>query len=48
MKLDFTRLANEIKLGDYIFISTAEERNKGRTKLLFYLTLLKLLWVRFT
>ena len=28
----FTRLANEIKLGNYIFISTAEERNKGRTK----------------
>lgn len=28
----FTRLANEIKLGDYIYISTAEERNKGRTK----------------
>ena len=28
----FTRLANEIKLGDFIFISTAEERNKGRTK----------------
>ena len=28
----FTRLANEIKLGDYIYISSAEERNKGRTK----------------
>lgn len=28
----FTRLANDIKLGDYIYISTAEERNKGRTK----------------
>ena len=28
----FTRLANEIRLGDYIYISTAEERNKGRTK----------------
>lgn len=28
----FTKLANDIKLGDYIFISTAEERNKGRTK----------------
>ena len=28
----FTRLANQIKLGDYIFISNAEERNKGRTK----------------
>ena len=28
----FTRLANEIKLGDFIYISTAEERNKGRTK----------------
>ncbi|MGB6327465.1 MAG: ribonuclease III [Halarcobacter sp.] len=28
----FTKLANEIKLGDYIFISNAEERNKGRTK----------------
>ena len=28
----FTRLANDIKLGDYIYISSAEERNKGRTK----------------
>jgi len=28
----FTRLANKIKLGEYIFISNAEERNKGRTK----------------
>lgn len=28
----FTKLANDINLGDYIFISTAEERNKGRTK----------------
>ncbi|MFY9074025.1 ribonuclease III [Malaciobacter mytili] len=28
----FTKLANEIRLGDYIYISTAEERNKGRTK----------------
>lgn len=28
----FTKLANEINLGDYIFISNAEERNKGRTK----------------
>ncbi|MBS9782195.1 MAG: ribonuclease III [Arcobacter sp.] len=28
----FTKLANDIKLGDYIFISSAEERNKGRTK----------------
>ena len=28
----FTKLANEIKLGEYIFISSAEERNKGRTK----------------
>ncbi len=28
----FTKLANEIKLGDYIFISNAEERNKGRSK----------------
>lgn len=28
----FTKLANEIKLGEYIFISNAEERNKGRTK----------------
>lgn len=28
----FTKLAKEIKLGDYIFISTAEERNKGRGK----------------
>jgi ribonuclease III len=28
----FTRLANDIKLGDFIYISTAEERNKGRTK----------------
>ena len=28
----FTRLANEIKLGDFIYISSAEERNKGRTK----------------
>jgi ribonuclease-3 len=28
----FTRLANDIKLGDFIFISSAEERNKGRTK----------------
>jgi ribonuclease III len=28
----FTRLANHIKLGEYIFISSAEERNKGRTK----------------
>ena len=28
----FTRLANDIKLGDYIYLSSAEERNKGRTK----------------
>lgn len=28
----FTKLANDIKLGDYLFISSAEERNKGRTK----------------
>ncbi|XPV69433.1 MAG: ribonuclease III [Halarcobacter sp.] len=28
----FTKLAREIKLGDYIFISNAEERNKGRSK----------------
>ena len=28
----FTKLANDIHLGDYIFISSAEERNKGRTK----------------
>ncbi len=28
----FTKLANEIKLGEYIFISSAEERNKGRSK----------------
>ena len=28
----FTKLANDIKLGNYIYISTAEERNKGRTK----------------
>ncbi len=28
----FTKLANDIKLGNYIFISSAEERNKGRTK----------------
>ncbi len=28
----FTKLANKIKLGEYIFISNAEERNKGRTK----------------
>ena len=28
----FTRLANEIKLGDYIYLSIAEERNKGRSK----------------
>ena len=28
----FTKLANEIKLGDYIYLSIAEERNKGRTK----------------
>ncbi len=28
----FTKLANEIKLGDFIYISTAEERNNGRTK----------------
>ncbi|WP_419765344.1 MAG: ribonuclease III [Arcobacter sp.] len=28
----FTKLANEIKLGDYIYLSVAEERNKGRTK----------------
>ena len=25
-------MANDIKLGEYIFISSAEERNKGRTK----------------
>jgi len=28
----FTRLANDIRLGDYIFLSPAEERNKGRVK----------------
>ena len=28
----FTKLANEIKLGDYIYLSIAEERNQGRTK----------------
>jgi len=28
----FTKLANKIKLGEYIFISIAEDRNKGRTK----------------
>ncbi len=28
----FTKLANEIRLGDYIYLSVAEERNKGRTK----------------
>ncbi|NQY94083.1 MAG: ribonuclease III [Campylobacteraceae bacterium] len=28
----FTKLANEIKLGEYIYLSVAEERNKGRTK----------------
>jgi len=28
----FTKLANAIKLGDYIYLSVAEERNKGRTK----------------
>ncbi len=28
----FTKLANDINLGDFIFISTAEERNKGRSK----------------
>lgn len=28
----FTKLANDIKLGHYIYISNAEERNKGRTK----------------
>lgn len=28
----FTKLAKEINLGDYIFISSAEERNKGRSK----------------
>jgi len=28
----FTKLANGIKLGNYIFISNAEERNKGRSK----------------
>ena len=28
----FTKLANDIKLGDYIYLSVAEERNKGRTK----------------
>lgn len=28
----FTKLAKEIRLGDYIYLSTAEERNKGRSK----------------
>jgi len=28
----FTKLANEINLGDYIYLSVAEERNKGRSK----------------
>jgi ribonuclease-3 len=28
----FTKLANAINLGDYIYLSDAEERNKGRTK----------------
>lgn len=28
----FTKLARKIELGDYIFLSNAEERNKGRTK----------------
>ena len=28
----FTKLANQIKLGEYIYLSVAEERNKGRTK----------------
>ena len=43
----FTRLANEIKLGDFIYISTAEERNKGRTKASILSDALKLLWVLF-
>ena len=28
----FTKLANEINLGEYIYLSVAEERNKGRSK----------------
>jgi ribonuclease-3 len=28
----FTKLANDIRLGNYIYISNAEERNQGRTK----------------
>ena len=28
----FTKLANAINLGDYIYLSDAEERNQGRTK----------------
>jgi len=28
----FTKLANAINLGDYIYLSDAEERNKGRSK----------------
>jgi ribonuclease-3 len=28
----FTKLANDIQLGDYIYISVAEERNNGRIK----------------
>ncbi len=28
----FTKLAQDINLGDFIYISVAEERNSGRTK----------------
>jgi ribonuclease-3 len=28
----FTKLANELKLGDFIYLSPAEEHNRGRTK----------------
>ena len=31
-EIGFTKLANKIKLGDYIYISHAEEKNNGRNK----------------
>lgn len=44
----FTKLAKEIDLGSFIYISAAEERNNGRKKPPFYPMLLKPLWALFT
>ena len=42
----FTRLANDIKLGEYIFISSKKEIRDDQ-RLLYYLMRLKLSWVQY-